>query len=97
MILIPTEKLKEDMIVGKTIYRANGSIIINKGASLKKRYIDKLKILGITSIYIENIQKDNIIIDDIIKEETRKEAILMTKDIMEKLSLSSYVDIDRNP
>lgn len=95
MIRIPIEKAKDTMILGKTIYKDNGTILINSGTKLKDRYIYNIKKHGITHIHIKNEESDYEEIDGIIKENTKKEAVILTKKLMSKLKLSDDIDIDK--
>lgn len=92
MRLISTERCVEGMIVAKAIYRANGTIIINSGMELKSRYLKKLKKIGINHIYIEDKSFNDLIVSDVVKEETRREAITCVNDVMGNLRNNHEVD-----
>jgi HD-GYP domain-containing protein (c-di-GMP phosphodiesterase class II) len=95
MRLIPTDRLKEGIVVAKNIYRENGSVLIGKGMKLKKKYIEKIKELGISKVYVEDPMLFDIEANDIIKEETRLEGIALVKKIMDNLSFSDEIPIEK--
>lgn len=94
MRLILTKNCTEGMVVAKAIYRANGTILINQGMELKKRYIEKMQQIGIGHIYIEDKSFNEYRIDDVVKDETRQEAIELVNNLMENLSNSNEITIE---
>ncbi len=86
MILISTDRLKEGMIVAKTIYTSNGAILLNEGMELKHKYIEKLMELGISSIYIDENLSDSSEIYQVVKEQTKSEALVMMRRIMNNIA-----------
>lgn len=77
---------KTGMILGKAIFYNGTVILLESGTELTLSYIDRLSNLGITEIYIEDDISENIIIRDVVKEETRLEAIEFIKNTMNSFS-----------
>lgn len=92
MILISTDRLKEGMIVGQAIYTSSGVILLEEGIELKYRYIEKLNELGISNIYINESLTDNLELYQIVKEDTKIEALTMMKSIMNDVALFDDAD-----
>lgn len=92
MRLILTDKCIAGMVVAKTIQRADGTILINQGMELKKRYIDKMKEIGVKHIYIKDESFCQFVIQDSVKEETRQEAIELVHKQMS--SISNYNSLE---
>jgi HD-GYP domain-containing protein (c-di-GMP phosphodiesterase class II) len=61
---------------------------LEAGAELTISYIEKLKKMGISEIYIEDDISKDIVIRDVVNEETRLEAIESVKNIMDSYSFS---------
>lgn len=80
---------KPGMILGKAIFYNGSVILLETGSELTLSYIDRLSNLGITEIYIEDDISQNIIIHDIVKEETRLEAIEFIRNTMNSFSNES--------
>ena len=75
MRFVPTYCLREGMIVGKSMYNQNGSVIISKNTTIKQSYIDRIKNFGFVGIYIiDNISQD-IEIKNVIDENLRMKAV----------------------
>ena len=63
---ILVDKLKEGMVLARTLYGYDGNILLNAGIILKKSYIERLKGLGIRELYIEDEISRDIVIKDVI-------------------------------
>lgn len=72
---VGVNSLKIGDVLGKTIYSSTGRVLLGKGVKLTPLYIAKLKDMGISIVYIEDEHFDDIIIEDVISEEHRREAI----------------------
>ena len=95
MRLVPTFCLKEGMVLGKSIYNKNGSLLLREGRDIKKQYIDKVIDLNIQGLYIDDELSKDIEIENVINEELRLNTVSKIKDIfidMEKDSPS----LDKN-
>ncbi len=70
------------MVLGRAIF--NGSVILlESGAVLSRQYIDRLKELGVSEVYIEDDISDDLKIKDAVNEATRREAVAFIKESME--------------
>ncbi|SHH89673.1 HD-GYP domain-containing protein [Desulfosporosinus lacus] len=67
-------------VLGKTIFSSSGRILLGKGVKLTPLYIAKLRDMGISILYIEDDRFDDVIVEDVISEEHRREAM----EILEK-------------
>jgi len=79
MRLVPIECIKEGAFLGKTIYDNDGRILLRQGVILNNNYIDRIRQLGIFSLYI-NDEYSAVEIEDIIKPELRQKSIKILKD-----------------
>lgn len=71
-------------VLGKTIFSSAGRILLGKGVKLTPLYIAKLRDMGISILYIEDDRFDDVIVEDVISEEHRREAM----EILEKSTRS---------
>ncbi|MCK8828302.1 HD-GYP domain-containing protein [Natroniella acetigena] len=80
-ILAKISEIKEADILGKTIYTADGNILLNEGVKLTKKNISKLKSLNIKNVYIkkENLNRKVFHVKEIVPEEVKKEIITCAK------------------
>ncbi len=71
-------------VLGKTIFSSSGRILLGKGVKLTSLFIAKLRDMGISILYIEDDRFDDVIVEDVISQEHRREAL----DILEKSTRS---------
>lgn len=91
MRLVPIECVREGSYLAKTIYDNEGRVLLREGVMLNDIFLRRIKLIRISSIYINDEYSDNVI-EDIIKPELRQKAIKTVKDTFvsfEKYSLYS--------
>lgn len=90
MIRLNVEELQPGMIVARSIYNSDGRILLQAGMVLESSYIERLKQIGIYSVYVKNDLLGNIEfeIPELISETTRLNTI---KDIKE-----NFINIENN-
>lgn len=69
------------MILGKSIYNKNGSLLLREGNEIKEQYIAKVIELDIQGVYIEDDLSRGIEIESVINDELRFNTICKIKDI----------------
>lgn len=83
MRYLPIEHVTEGMRLGKTIYREeDGKVLLSCGLRLKSSYIDRLRALNYTHLYImeaDDTEEDLKFVEP-IKEETRVHARIVIKE-----------------
>ncbi|MBC2723699.1 HD domain-containing phosphohydrolase [Desulfosporosinus sp.] len=79
-------------VLGKTIYSSSGRILLGKGVKLTPLYIAKLRDMGISILYIEDDRFNDVIVEDVIREEHRREAM----EVLEKSSRAIRLGKDLN-
>lgn len=90
---ILVDKVKEGMVLARTLHSYDGNILLNNGIIVKNSYIVKLKDLGIRELYIEDEISHDIVIDDVVSEETRFEARINIKNAMDSIRYGSSLDV----
>ncbi len=87
---VPSNFLKIDMELASHIYAPDGRILLAKGVKLTETYIERLLEKGISYVYIEDDLSKDIIITDVIKEETRIQAKNQISKIANNISDLDY-------
>ncbi len=90
---INVDKLSSGVMLARTIYSSDGNILLNAGIKLKESYINKFKELGVTEIYIEDEISHDILVSDVIADETRFEARIAIKNAMDNLKYGNNFDV----
>lgn len=96
MRLVRLDSVKEGSKLGKTIISADGRVLLGEGIPLKKDFVEKLKDLGIESIYIKDEKFEGLEVelelDDVISDLTRNEAIQVTKNSLDRMTKGKNID-----
>lgn len=74
--------LAPGMKVARTVYNKNGHALLKSGTVLTGRFIERLAILGIRSLYVEDGLIPDIEVNDVIQEETRARAVSLVKNLI---------------
>ncbi|NPV91080.1 MAG: HD-GYP domain-containing protein [Firmicutes bacterium] len=72
---LPIENAKPGMVNASNIYSASGQNLLAKGLVLNEFYIEKLKTMGINSLYVQTGIADDVVPPEIISEERRVEMV----------------------
>lgn len=72
---ISVNRLQQGDVLGRTIFSYSGRVLLGKGVMLTWPYISRLKELGISIVYVDDDETKDIVVEDVISEETRREAM----------------------
>ncbi|UWG96842.1 HD domain-containing protein [Dehalobacter sp. DCM] len=72
---ISVNRLQQGAVLGRTIFSHSGRVLLGKGVMLTHSYIDRLKELGISIVYVDDEESKDVVIEDVISDESRREAI----------------------
>lgn len=61
--------------LAKPVYQDNGSVLLGEGIELSERFINRLMNLGIDFLFIEDGKTEDLIPEETIRDETRKQAV----------------------
>lgn len=86
------DNISSGMKLAKPLYNADGMVLLNAGIELQDRFINRLKELDVSYIYVEDDLTQDIDVPDVIGEKTRVEAVSNAKKIMEQIRLGCGVD-----
>ncbi|MGZ7443391.1 HD-GYP domain-containing protein [Paenibacillus sp. TH7-28] len=72
MRFIGIEDIEPGQYLGKTVYSANGTVLLSAGIQLTVFMISTLKRIGVTMLYIKDPDYDDVEIEDVISESTKQ-------------------------
>ncbi|MCH1640175.1 HD-GYP domain-containing protein [Paenibacillus timonensis] len=75
MRLIPVASLQAGMKLGKKIYNEDGIILLSENAVLSDAIIRRLQSHGLDFVYVADPRTDDLVIPEMIEEETRRRAL----------------------
>jgi len=61
--------------LARPILRENGNVLLGVGIELNDRFIDRLRGMGIDVVYVEDGMTEDIVPDEVVRDETRKQAV----------------------
>lgn len=96
LLSIPVKNLKENMVVSQSIYNKSGGAYLVKGRPLTGQYITRLKNLGIPSVSVTSTNPKFQLRppEDIVREDTRVNAIQHVCTVFENLSQTGELDTE---
>jgi len=83
MRVVSVSNLKGGEILGRQIYDDLDRVLLNAGVTLTPYFIEKIKELDISSVYIEDEISKNVIIEEGISEKTRQMCKRAVKEMIE--------------
>lgn len=92
MRVASVSSLKGDEILGRQIYDELGRVLLNRGVRLKTSYIEKIKEMGISSVYIDDDISRDLAIEESISEQTRQMSKCAVKEFVGKYCREGKTD-----
>lgn len=81
MRYIPIFCLREGMVLAKSLYASDGSLLLRQGQRLRQTYITHMARYGFQGVYITDKLSEEIEIKNVIDDELRNSAAEVVKDI----------------
>ena len=91
---LPISLLKPGMKVARTVYNSDGQVLLAAGMMLNAKFISRLRMLGVISIYVEDPLMAGVEVYDVIAEETRLQARKAIKQIHSEASRAVQLGSD---
>ena len=85
MRAILLERVQPTMRLGKTLFANDGRVLLHRGTELSEAYVDHLKGLGYTALYVEDPQTEGIEVPELVTEKTRLTAVAAVKTAFSEL------------
>jgi len=91
---IRLEDLEANMRVGRSIYNSDGRVLLSAGTILTESYINRLRELGIPSLYIRDDDFSDVMESpELISEQTRIETVKIVKDSFKQMEEEHKINI----
>lgn len=97
MRIVPLNCVPPEATLAKTIYNANGNILLRRGTTLTPSLLDKIKASDINTVYVDDGYCDEEI-HDIIQPEVRAKAVKTIKETFRAMEedIKKTLDISRD-
>lgn len=84
--LMSVNDLIPGMRLAKNIYAADGRVLLSVGTAINERYLRRLRELHISTMWVEDGVSAGITVDDVVHDETRTEAVNVTREAMQAVT-----------
>jgi HD-GYP domain-containing protein (c-di-GMP phosphodiesterase class II) len=85
MRLVDIETVEPGQLLGRTIFSANGTVLLSTGVQLTVYMISTLKRLGVTTIYLDDPMFRDIEVDEVLSDDTKRAVIRQMAETFETL------------
>lgn len=72
----PISRIQQGERLGKHIFASDGRVLLNEGVQLTIALLSKLRRMGVTAVYIKDDRLDDVNIEEVISEKTKRKALL---------------------
>ncbi|WP_350342899.1 HD-GYP domain-containing protein [Proteinivorax tanatarense] len=93
MRFVPTNCLREGMVLGKTLLGENGQVLLSRGVEIKELYIDKIRDIGYNGVYIKDEFTEEIYVSGIISDNLRVKTVQKLKEFSGTVGDENYLEI----
>lgn len=85
--------LRDGMVLGRNLYGKSEKLLLSQGQVLRKSYIDHIRELGYSGVYVEDGLSEDVEIQAVVDEELRIAAVTTVQNAF--ISTQSQEDIDK--
>ncbi|NEW08068.1 HD domain-containing protein [Paenibacillus sp. SYP-B3998] len=85
MKYVHLDSVESGQYLGRTIFSSNGAVLLSEGVQLTVFMINTLNRIGVTMIYIKDLETDDIEIPEIISEETKRNVMKRMSDTFDSI------------
>jgi len=83
------------MCLARAVYSVNGTVLLAEGMKLTERYIERLKEMGISILYIADHHLGKIMVDEVIRIQIKNEATKAVKETLTDIYQSRAINSER--
>lgn len=92
MRYVSIDSLEPGQYLGKAIFSSNGTVLLNEGVQLTVYMISTLKRIGVTYVYVKDELFEDIEMNEIVSEETKRAIIGQMSEMFEALRSGKTFD-----
>lgn len=81
MRFVPTNCLREGMVLGKNLYGRDQSLLLSQGQYIRESYIYRIRKLGYQGVYVHDGLSDDIVVESVISDQLKNSAVTAIKDV----------------
>lgn len=81
MRYVPIARLDEGMVLARNLYGRDHSLLLGSGQLIKNTYIEKIRKLGYSGVFIGDSISDDILVESVISDQLKMSAVTAIKDV----------------
>lgn len=85
MRYVAIDSVEPGQYLGRTIFSNNGTVLLNEGVQLTVYMINTLRRIGATYVYVKDEQFEDVVIEEILSEETKRAVVRQMNELFESL------------
>ncbi|RNB56851.1 HD-GYP domain-containing protein [Brevibacillus gelatini] len=89
MRLVSLRHVQPGMKLGRTVFTEDGKVLLGTGMQLTERLISGLQRSGIDAIYIDDPRTEDIVVEDVIRPQTRQVAVEVIEKTIKQITNSN--------
>ncbi|WP_432776419.1 HD-GYP domain-containing protein [Brevibacillus gelatini] len=89
MRLVSLRQVQPGMKLGRTVFTEDGKVLLGTGMQLTERLISGLQRSGIDAIYIDDPRTEDIVVEDVIRPQTRQVAVEVIEKTIKQITNSN--------
>lgn len=88
------DSIQSGVKLARTIFNSDGGVLLTQGVEIRESYLNKLKEHGISEVYLDDDISAGVKANDVIDEQTRSEAVVLVKKMMNNYQFSTSMDVE---
>lgn len=89
MRLVSLRQAQPGMKLGRTVFTEDGKVLLGVGMQLTERLISGLQRSGVDSVYIDDPRTEDIVVEDVIRPQTRQVAVEVIEKTIKQITNSN--------
>ncbi|MGN7471056.1 HD-GYP domain-containing protein [Brevibacillus sp. SAFN-007a] len=89
MRLVSLRQVQPGMKLGRTVFTEDGKVLLGVGMQLTERLISGLQRSGVDSVYIDDPRTEDIVVEDVIRPQTRQVAVEVIEKTIKQITNSN--------
>lgn len=92
---ITLNDIQPGMYLSRALIAPDGTVLLHEGIEMKDRYIEYLRNQGISYLYIDEPETEDIIVEDVIEPELRQEATKTAQEVVHNFHVGKGMELTK--
>jgi HD-GYP domain-containing protein (c-di-GMP phosphodiesterase class II) len=92
---ITLSEIQPGMYLSRALIAPDGKVLLHEGIEMKERYIEYLRKQGISYLYVDEPETEDIIVEDVIEPELRQEATKTAMEVVDSFHVGKGIELTK--